>query len=83
MELKFEDEIQCIDYLIEIFDENFINKHTRKELAYILRILESHVVKRSPYAFSNMCKKRMCKHIAFYLDIHTDYRMYIKNLLKK
>ena len=76
MRLNFKTHNKCIDYLIENFyKENFIDNHTRKELAYILRIIETHALKQSPYAFKSMCKSRMCKHIDFYLKVHMGNRI--------
>lgn len=71
MRLEFETYNQCVNYLLENFyKKDFLDNHTRKELAYILRIIESHALKQSKYAFRSMCKKRMCMHIDFYLRIH-------------
>ena len=80
--LEFKTHNQCVDYLIENFyKEDFLNNHTRKELTYILTIIESYALKQSPYAFRSMCKKRMCQHIDFYLKVHMENRLWIKNLL--
>ena len=82
MRLNFKTHNQCVDYLIDNFyEESFLENHTRKELAYILTIIESHALKQSPYAFRSMCKKRACQHIEFYLKVHMKNRLYIKNLL--
>lgn len=84
MKLHFETHNQCVDYLIENFyNDGFIDNHTRKDLAYILTIIESHALKQSPYPFRSMCKKRMCKHIDFYLKVHTEHRLWIKNFFNK
>lgn len=79
MRLEFKTHNQCVNYLIENFyKENFLENHTRKELAYILTIIESHALKQSQYAFRSMCKKRMCKHIDFYLKVHKEHILWIK-----
>ena len=84
MKLHFETHNKCVDYLIENFyKDGFIDNHTRKELAYILTIIESHALKQSSYAFRSMCKNRMCKHIDFYLKVHMEHRLWIKNLFIK
>lgn len=84
MKLHFETHNQCVAYLIENFySDDFINNHTRKELAYILSIIEKHTLKDSPYAFRSMCKKRMCEHIDFYLKIHIPYINRVKNIMNK
>lgn len=79
MKLYFETHNKCVDYLIENFyEDDFIDNHTRKELAYILTIIESHALKQSPYAFRSMCKRRMCDHIEFYLKVHMENILRIK-----
>lgn len=76
MGLEFKTHRQCVDYLVENFyKSDFKARHTRKELAYILTIIESWVLGQSPYAFRSMCKERMCRHIAFYLELHEGSRI--------
>ena len=83
MRIEFKTHNQCVDYLIENFyKEGFLENHTRKELVYILRIIESHALKQSQYAFGSMCKARMYKHIDFYLKVHMENILWIKNLFK-
>lgn len=82
--LCFKTHNECVDYLIDNFyNDNFIDKHSRKDLVYILSIIESHQLKVSPYAFTSMCKKRMCAHIDFYLNAHMKSRLWLRNLLRK
>lgn len=83
MKLNFETLNQCENYLIENFyKEGFMENHTRKELAYILTIIESYALKQSPCAFRSMCKKRACKHIDFYLKVHDEWRLKEKGLVR-
>ena len=62
------------DYLVNNFyKDDFINNHTRKDLGEILRRLMPHMTKHTCYpAFSqgSCCKKRMCSHIEFYINLH-------------
>lgn len=74
--LYFKRHSECVDYLLKYFYlRNFKHSHTRRELAYILRIIESHALNQSPYAFRSMCKERMCNHIEFYLNVHEKERL--------
>lgn len=65
---------QVVDYLRNNFyTTDFINNHTRKQLAEILQIISPYQGKQlytPKLAFTNMCKKRACKHIDFYLKLH-------------
>lgn len=46
------------------------SNHTRKQLAEMLRTLEPHLVEQSENACRSMCKKRICKHLKFIVDLH-------------
>lgn len=65
---------KVVDYLRDNFyTTDFINNHTRKQLAEMLRIInpsEGKDLYVPEMAFTNVCKKRACKHIEFYLNLH-------------
>lgn len=69
---ELQTQTNIIEYLKdkEVESVNFINNHTRPQLAYILRKLypctaaQLHIPER---AFSSMCKKRQCRHIKRWL----------------
>ena len=58
---------KVVDYLRDNFyTTDFINNHTRKQLAEMLRIInpsEGKDLYVPEMAFTNVCKKRACKHI--------------------
>lgn len=66
----------CIEYLKKRFYvTDFIHIHTRKDLAKILQLIEPQTVSTMPEhlkgrAFTGMCKKRQCRHIEYYLQLH-------------
>ena len=58
-------------FIAAYFSEDYFLKNiTKKELVIILQKLFPHSFKDSPRPFSDMCKKRMIKHIKFYCDMH-------------
>lgn len=64
---------QLENYLREFFYvRDFCQDFTRLQLKNILRLLYPHIVKENGdnRVFSNMCKKRMIKHIEFYIKLH-------------
>lgn len=67
---------KCVNYLKkEFYTTDFINMHTRKQLAQILQILEPHTVNQlheccRHLAFTNMCKKRQRQHIDNWMKLH-------------
>jgi len=82
--LHFKTHNECVAYIEKYARESeFIENHTRKDLAYILSIIESHQLKQSPYAFRSMCKKRMLEHILFYMKVHENYRGRVKRLMER
>lgn len=72
--MKWETHNKVVDYLKNNFyTTDFINNHTRKQIAEMLRILYPYNEKQlctPKLAFSNMCKKRQCNHIEFWLKLH-------------
>ena len=72
--MNWETHNQVVDYLKDNFyTTDFINNHTRKQIAEMLRILKPYEGKQLyvlEFAFSHMCKKRQCKHIDFWLRLH-------------
>ena len=72
--MNWETHNQVVDYLRDNFyTTNFINNHTRKQIAEMLRILKPYQGKQylcPERAFTSMCKKRQCKHIEFWLKLH-------------
>ena len=81
--LHFKTHNECVAYIAKYAHEpEFIKNHTRKDLAYILSIIEKHQLKQSPYAFRSMCKQRMIEHILFYLIVHQNHRGRVKRLME-
>lgn len=73
LEIKFDTLWQLESYLREYFyTTDFYNNLTRPKLKNMLEFLYPHIVKQNyaNRAFSNMCKKRMIKHIEFYIKLH-------------
>lgn len=72
--MNWETHNQVVDYLRDNFyTTDFINNHTRKQIAEMLRILNPYQGKQytcPERAFTSMCKKRQCKHIEFWLKLH-------------
>lgn len=72
--LYFKTHSECVDYLREhAFKPEFIENHSRKDLAYCLRFIEKYQLDKSPYAFRSMCTGRMIEHIRFYLRTHESH----------
>lgn len=72
-EVTFDTVGQLENYLREFFYVlDFCNSFTRPQLSYMLKMLYPHTVNENSTnkAFSNMCKKRMVKHIEFYIKLH-------------
>lgn len=62
---------QIENYLKEYFYiRDFYNDFTRPQLREILEKLYPFQANKNKRAFSNMCKKRMVKHIKFYIELH-------------
>lgn len=72
-EVTFDTVGQLENYLREFFYVmDFQTEFTRPQLRCMLMLLFPHTVKENNAnrAFSNMCKKRMVKHIEFYIKLH-------------
>lgn len=83
MNIHFDNKFHCLDFLIANFYTcDFAEKYTRKELAYMLSLLEPQAYKTSDTPFCSMCKKRMCTHIDFYLKVHTADRLRMRKFVR-
>lgn len=70
--MAFSEYHYCVENLKENFyNTDFINEHTRPELAHILQLLYPHMTKQNQRSFTTMCKDRACKHIEAWLMIHS------------
>ena len=62
---------KCLEYFIAAFftEEYFLKYYSKKDLMVILQKLFPYAYKDSFNPFSDMCKRRMIKHIKFYYDL--------------
>ena len=69
--IRFDTLGQLENYLRENFyKKDFVEMFTRKQLAIMLKMLYPYADKQNKLAFTNMFKKRMVKHIEFYIRLH-------------
>lgn len=72
-EIRFDTLGQLENYLRENFyRKDFVTVFTRKQLSMMLKMLYPYADRQNltGRAFTSMCKKRMVKHIEFYVKLH-------------